>query len=1163
MRLKTIKLSGFKSFVDPTVFHAPSNLIGIVGPNGCGKSNIIDAIRWVMGETSAKQLRGDNMSDVIFNGSNTRKPVGTATVELLFDNNEGRAGGEYAKFSEISVKRQVSRDGHSAYFLNNTRCRKRDITDLFLGTGLGPRSYSIIEQGMISQIVDSKPEDLRNYLEEAAGISKYKERRRETENRIRHTRENLERLDDLRQEVEKQLRHLDRQAKQAEKYKLLKDEERTKKLELVALNWRAFAQELEQRHHQLNQLQTDFEAQVAKVRATEAEIERLREAQATANEQAGKVQGEMYEVGGEIARVEQAIAHRKDLQQRQRQEHEEAERAWQELQEHMALDRVQVEELTSALTLLGPQLTTAQAKANEDADRLRAIEADVQAWQEAWDAYAARSGEQSRQAEVEKTRIDAIDQRLQQSMRRLESLSSEQQTEDPEVLRQELADLQRQHTEQGQKTAELDKRLAEVKTEIAQKNASVRELGQQLDQARQQYQRAQGRVSSLEALQQAALGEDQESAQQWLTREGLAEAKRLAQAIEVESGWEAAVETVLDDSLEAVLTNDAMEHAQALANLDNGLVLLADEQGQSDSGGLSDKVRGPRVVDQFLAGVQTAENLFEAVNRVAQLSPGQSIVTRDGEWLGPGWIRVRRGELSEAGVLVRERELNQLREEVGQLAEQGENLKQRVTAAEDALAELDGQREELQMDTNMGHRREAELGGQVQTKQSRLEHLLARAEQVKAELSDLQHAVDNDESSAKNARGRLQQSLDQMADSESEREQLEARRKQLHEQRDQIRSGARASQDSAHQLALQLESKRAAQRSTEQAIERMMAQLGQVDRRRSQLLSQVEETGLPLAEEESKLKALLDRRLEVEGRLSDARKQVEELTETLRNQEQLKHQVEEQSQQLREKVESEKLDQQSLKVKAETLQEDLAKAAVEAESLLATIEDDATPDQWDANLEILGNRIRRLEPVNLAAIQEREEQSERKKYLDEQNEDLLKALDTLEQAIHKIDKKTRTRFKETFDRVNTGVQQLFPRLIGGGHAYLELTGDDLLTTGVTIMARPPGKRVSNIHLLSGGEKALTAVAFVFAIFQLNPAPFCLLDEVDAPLDDANVARFSQMVREMSEQVQFIVITHNKLTMEVTHQLSGVTMREPGVSRLVTVDIAEAERMVNA
>ncbi len=1160
MRLKTIKLSGFKSFVDPTVFQAPSNLIGIVGPNGCGKSNIIDAIRWVMGETSAKQLRGDNMSDVIFNGSNARKPVGTATVELIFDNTDGKAGGEYAKFNEISVKRQVSRDGQSGYFLNGTRCRKRDITDIFLGTGLGPRSYSIIEQGMISNIVDSKPEDLRNYLEEAAGISKYKERRRETENRIRHTRENLERLDDLRAEVDKQLKHLDRQAKQAEKYKLLKGEQRQKELELVALNWQAYADTLSERHSQLNKLETDFEAEVARQRAAEAEIEQLRESQAGANEAAGKVQAEMYEVGGEIARVEQAIAHRKDLQQRQQQEHEEAERSWQELQEHMALDRVQVEELTTALTTLEPELKSAQAAANEQADQLKAIEGDVQTWQEAWDGFAKRSGEQSQQAEVEKTRIDAIDHRLQDSLRRLETLAEEQQTESPEKLQEELGQLEQQQQTQQTQTRELDEKLASAKAKLADQTNTNRDLGQQLDQKRQSFQRAQGRLSSLEALQQAALADEQEAAKAWLERESLSDAKRLAQVIEVESGWESAVETVLGDCLEAVLTDQALAKVQSLVELDGGELLLATSEGQGEA--LVGKVRGPAVIGELLAGIRTADTIGDAMSQLDSLRAGESIVTRDGEWLGKGWVRVQRSETAESGVLLRERELAELRDEVEALRQQGEQMKTRLVEGEDQLNELNRQREQLQMDANMAHRRETEIGGQIQTKRSRLEHLIARAEKVRAEVTGLKDTIANDESSVKEARSRLETSLNQLAGLEDEREQLQARRRALIEKRDQIRATTRESQQTAHQMALQLEAKRAQQRSTTQAIERMAAQLTQLDKRRAQLLGQVQETGQPLATEEQKLKTLLDQRLEVDGRLKEARKAVEAIGESLRNQEQLRQQLEQRAQSLREKVEAEKLEQQALKVKAETLAEDLAKAEVKAETLLAELEDDATPDQWSAGLEMLENRIRRLEPVNLAAIQEFDEQSERKKYLDEQNDDLNQALNTLEEAIAKIDKQTRTRFRETFDRVNTGVQALFPRLIGGGHAYLELTGDDLLTTGVTIMARPPGKRVSNIHLLSGGEKALTAVAFVFAIFQLNPAPFCLLDEVDAPLDDANVSRFSQMVREMSEQVQFIVITHNKLTMEVTHQLSGVTMREPGVSRLVSVDINEAERMVN-
>jgi chromosome segregation protein len=1163
VRLKTIKLSGFKSFVDPTVFHLPSNLIGVVGPNGCGKSNIIDAIRWVMGESSARMLRGELMTDVIFNGSNVRKPVGTATVELIFDNSDGSLGGEYASYAEISTKRQVSREGQSLYFLNGHRCRRRDITDIFLGTGLGPRSYSIIEQGMISQIVDSKPEDIRLHLEEAAGISKYKERRRETENRIRHTRENLERLDDLRSEVDKQLQHLKRQARQAERYKDLKSKYRRLEAELLALQWQELEADLTKRKLKLGKLETGLESEVADQRALEAQIEQTRGEQTTANEKVAAVQAELYEVGGDIARIEQAIQHRKDLSSRQQQEQREAEKNWQELEEHLALDRVQIEEHRTAIADLEPRLEAARSVENQTGDDAQKADEKELAGQQEWDEFSRVSGEKTQSVEVERTRIGHLDQQLNEQAERLQGLAKEQQGNDTAEIEKELAVLladQKRLEKQGE---ELQQQLETLRQHIQTESQSNRDQAADLNGLREDYQQRQGRLSSLEALQQAALGDDRPEIQEWLDSQGVSKTTHLAQGLKVADGWELAVEIALGDFVEALVVDDPLSLSASASTLEKGRVVLAAAGGKSSEKRverLAAKVQGAAMIDGLLAGVMVAEDLDAALSLVSTLAPGESVMTRSGEWLGPGWVRIGRGEDAGGGVISREREIKSLRDELQSLSSRGEQASAALAEGEKRLADLERDREEQQTQLNMLHRRLAEVAGQAHSKQARIEHFKSREEQLNSESEQLRERIANDENSVRQARGRLQQSMDQLVDLKDQREQLESLRKERIEAREQVRQQAREAREHAHKLEVELQSRRASLRSTEQAVDRMTSQMQHLDQRRRQLLEQVEQADQPMQEDEKQLKQLLGQRLKVDERLAEARKQMDQINLVLRELEHRRGLVSDGIQQARSQLEDARVDLQGRSVKAETVVEQIAKTEFEIDQLIEEMPEGAEIESWQASQERLEKRITRLEPVNLAAIQEFDEQDERKTYLDAQNEDLIKALETLEAAISKIDRQTRTRFKETFDRVNLGIQELFPRLFGGGHGYMELTGEDLLLAGVQIMARPPGKRVTNIHLLSGGEKALTAVAFVFAIFRLNPAPFCLLDEVDAPLDDANVARFSELVLEMAEKVQFLFVTHNKITMEMAHQLTGVTMREPGVSRMVSVDMAEAERM---
>jgi len=1165
MRLSTIKLSGFKSFVDPTTLHLPTNMTGVVGPNGCGKSNIIDAIRWVMGESAASRLRGDAITDVIFSGSGNRKPVGSAQVELIFDNSDGTIQGEYASFNEISIKRAVSRDGQSNYFLNNGRCRRRDIVDVFLGTGLGARSYSIIEQGMISQIVEARPEDLRTHLEEAAGISKYKERRKETESRIKATRENLDRLNDVRQEIDKQLEHLNRQARQAERYQKLKADAVRVEAELKTLHLNALRGELEQRLQALKTFELRIDELTAEQRNVEARIEAERGTQLAASEHFNTVQAELYRVGGEVARVEQQIHHNRDLGERLQRAARETDTALAELNEHIHADQSQVESLQMSLAESEPQMETYEGEAESRSEAVRAAEQAIVDWQSRWDAYARSSSESAQAAEVERTRLNFIDKQSLDASRRLEQLLEERKRADVDAIHAAAEALLQRQEESKERVETLTGLLDERKLALGALQDEARLVQAQLSESRQQLQAARGRLGALEALQHAALGQEKSLAAEWLARVDLDKGARLGEVLQVDEGWERAVETVLSGWLDAVLDDSPLSVLPELASLgEANVALMHPASGGSRPGGsLAAKVNGPAVVSALLARVRVADTLDEAERLATSLAADESVITPQGDWLGRDWVRVLRAKSAQMGVLARERELHALHDSIASLDTRVAELATRQDSLKQQTLDAERERDDAQRDLYASHRQLAELAGQISSERGKIESMQARMGKIGVEIDELHARIDQVDSEAREARGKLDFAVERMGDLEEERSRLDQERRQLLERREDARASQREASEAAHQLALRMESKRAALTSLTQSIGRLSGQLGTLEARRNEIAQQLANSHDPGAQLDAELRTYLDQRLLVDKQLVEARKALEARDLVYRELEAERHRIERDLSGARERVTGLRLEQQGLALRAQTHEEAIVAAGFTTDSVATELPAEANVAEWQARFEDLEQKARRLEPVNLAAIQEYAEQSTRKQYLDAQCEDLNSALETLEGAIKKIDKETRTRFKETFDRVNTGLQELFPRLFGGGHAYLELTGEDLLDTGVSIMARPPGKRVTSISLLSGGEKALTAVALVFSIFRLNPAPFCLLDEVDAPLDEANVGRFCSMVRDMSEKVQFLFVTHNKATMEAASQLCGVTMREPGVSRLVSVDLAEAAKLVGA
>jgi chromosome segregation protein len=1165
MRLTKLKIAGFKSFVDPTTVTFPSSLTGVVGPNGCGKSNIIDAVRWVMGEISAKHLRGESMADVIFNGSTARKPLGAASVEMVFDNSDGRIGGEYAAYNEVSLRRSVSRDGTSDYFINGTKVRRKDITQLFLGTGLGTRSYAIIEQGMISRVIDARPDDLRAFLEEAAGISRYKERRRETENRISHTRENLDRLNDLREEVEKQIRHLQRQAATARRYQTLKEEERKLQAEVLALRMQSLDAEAQIRDAATSSCETAMHGVLADLREVEAEIERIRADQASKTDTLGAIQTRFYEAGAEVTRIEQSIQFARELRQRQRSDLEQAEAQVAEFTAVLQRDRGQLEALSQELATMVPGLDAAHEREQVSSRTLESREQALAAWQQTWDSHAQAVALGQREAGVERARIEQLEsqqRRLLQQQERQESERSQlAQLQQPAATLEILEERASAAREAGEKAAA---ELQELLAEISATRDRERVEAQSLNALRTRWQTALGSQVSTEALQQAALGKVSGKVTEWLKSKSLDHRPRVAQQLRVDRGWERAVETVLGSYLEAVCVDGLDSVADLLAGFDGGHLAIVDmSEAAAQAPGaasLQAKVQGAAVLKSVLSCVYTAETLNEALGRRRHLAAGESVVTRDGIWLGSDWLRISRDADPHTGVIEREETLREIGTLVNGLAEEVRELEHRLELTREQVRDFEDRRDRFQADVNRLHREHVDRRAELDSAQARSLDAARRMTQLETGLADVGTELERTETELRAARGRMEAAVDKLAALEPQRVALEGEREALRAEVGTARAAALTAQQSARELALQVESRRSSHASLVTTLSRIEKQLEGLETRRNELATQLEQGEAPLAEAQAELERALRVRAEIEGELQAARIASDELDAQLRDRDGARLAVEERVDAARSGLDEARLAAQQVRVRRESVAEQLAATTFELAALIAQLPPEATVESWESQLEETKGKIERLGQVNLAAIGEFKEQSERKEYLDRQCKDLTDALETLESAMRKIDRETRTRFQDTFDRVNAGLKEKFPRLFGGGHAYLELTGEEGAASGVSVMARPPGKRNSTISQLSGGEKALTAVALVFAIFDLNPAPFCLLDEVDAPLDENNVGRFCDIVRDMSRNVQFIFITHNKSTMELASQLVGVTMNEPGVSRLVAVDVDEAVRM---
>jgi len=1165
MRLKSIKLAGFKSFVDPTTVPFPTNMTSVVGPNGCGKSNIIDAVRWVMGESSAKYLRGESMTDVIFNGSSARKPVGQASIELVFDNSDGSAPGEFARFNEISVRRRVSREGQSEYFLNGSKCRRRDITDLFLGTGLGPRSYAIIEQGMISRLIEAKPEELRVYIEEAAGISKYKERRKETESRIRRTQENLERLTDLRDELGRQLQHLERQAEAAEKYKTYKHEERCKKAELTVLRWQSLDQELQSSRARIRDTELELEKHLTERVNLETSLEALRDSHQERNEHFNRAQAKYYEAGADIARVEQSVEHHKERSRQTAADLDQAMANQRELARELEQDELKLASIQEELEELEPEQESLSFTSEDSGEKLQQAEEAMSEWQHQWEDFSARASDSRRQAEISQSRIQSLENAIEQLRNRQQRMGDEKSLLDEQIDRAKLDDMMEQQEALELRREAAAERISALQDELQEARYQQREAENAAGEARQTVQSLRAALGSQQALLDEQLGGQNDALKSWLSAQNLGDSDRLAKRLQIENGWEYAVEQVIGRFSQGLSVPGFDSIQSGLARAPRGLAIVSERGDSQPTGGsnLAAKVRGTGGMTSALALVETADTLDEALKRQSSLEPGSSIITREGAWLARDWMLMPDSESSHVGVIERQKKVTELADELNEAESRLESAEAKLERHQETAEKAENAREAAQAD-------QADVERELSTLSSRISGIKARAEQIDdrlrrigEDMGDLGMQLEEQQEQLLEAGEAWQQALASNETSDEEKERLLERRDTLREALDRLRQEARHDRDRAHQLQLQLQSLHSQRDGLKQTLDRMQLQKERLEERLDFLRESRETAEEPIEDMQMQLEGLLERRLAEEQKLSGARDSLEDIDRDVRDQEQSRSRVEHQIQDVRARLEKVKMESQATDIHSAQHLEQLNELDVQLQNVVDSLPADATEQVWTEDLEKIGSRIQRLGAINLAAIEEYQVQSERKQYLDSQHEDLMEALEILDNAIRKIDRETRQRFKETFDKVNGGLQALFPKVFGGGNAYLELTSEDLLETGVAIMARPPGKKNSTIHLLSGGEKALTAIALVFSIFQLNPAPFCMLDEVDAPLDDANVVRYANMVKEMSSQVQFIYITHNKIAMEMADQLMGVTMHEPGCSRLVSVDVDEAAVLAGA
>lgn len=1172
MRLSYIKLAGFKTFVDPTVIPVPSDLVGVVGPNGCGKSNVIDAVRWVLGESKASALRGESMQDVIFNGSANRKPVGRTSVELIFDNSLGKAGGQWSDYAEISIKRVLLRDGDSTYYMNNIHVRRRDITDVFLGTGIGNRGYAIIEQGMISRIIEAKPEELRVFLEEAAGVSKYRERRRETELRLADTRENLSRVDDICQELERQLQHLDEQAEVAGKFKDMQSQLGTAhNLLWLARKQEAATQRL-RREKEVQRLELELEAETSCLRDTEKRLEEGRAQHYAASDRLHEGQGELYAANAEVARIEQQVQHLRENRQRIEQQITVARNQIKHHEDQVENSAESLDQWCRKLEKAGLNFESCKEKVAAENEKLPQTEAAFHLCQEKL-REVQRSlllTDQTRQ--LEDSHRTHAEKSLQQLELRREKLLEEKEGL-PQPDNEELSRLKREVESTVFELKRKQDSLVQTEEQLLEIEETKREITHETQMLEQQITKMEARSSALERLQHRL--DDNEGLSEWLARYKLDTLPRLWQNIQIEKGWEDALESVLRErlnssSLESLeIVKDWIEDSppgkwtlfevivSAEQQLNDG-TLHGREDWKSLEWYLTCENTGIKsVLSEWLRGIFVVESIQDGLLQRTNLSPGEMLVTREGHFFTQHSLTYYAPDSQLHGVLARQREITQIKIDEEELAISLTTKKSRLAIVEEDCNKLGALISQLRLDSKKLQQQHHDLQMQLLKLTQLAEQSGQRGDQILVELVEIKQQIDVEVSQKQSSEKKLAEYLDQtlvlQVQVKKEKQEEEAAEQTLNVQRQLVQNVVKEMQE-AEFYEKTCQNKIAEIEHTIVGINESFAELKVSLEKLESEQDSFDESALS-----SQLQEWLSLREQREIFLKTARGTLEDAAKELQEIEQERIASEQKLHPLRESIGQARLKEQEAHIIEKQFDEKLKDAEADEEELLQVL-GKTRPSGIQFDIDQLNTEIESLGAVNLAALEELHTSQERKVYLDSQVKDLQEAVETLESAIRRIDRETRERLLETFEKVNGHLDEMFPIIFGGGKAKLVLSGEEILDSGVQISAQPPGKKNSSIHLLSGGEKALTALALVFSLFKLNPAPFCLLDEVDAPLDDSNTERFCDLLRKMSDQTQFVFVSHNKITMELAQQLIGVTMQEQGVSRIVSVDLEEAVKL---
>ena len=1162
MRLIQLKLAGFKSFVDPTTIQLQGQRVGIVGPNGCGKSNIMESVKWVLGESSAKEMRSENMDSVIFNGSENRKPISRASVELIFDNSLGKAPTEWSQYAEISVKRVIEREKGSTYYINNLAVRRKDIADLFLGTGLGGRGYAIIGQNTISQIIEAKPEELRSYLEEAAGVSKYKERRRETEFRLRDTRENLSRIQDVLNEIIQQIAKLESQAVIATKYNELTEKHKFHQAQVWVLKKRDASIVWKKNQFQVEKLVNELEQQTAALRKIEAEVENLRQAHIDASDEINKNQASFYEINAEVSNIENNIRNQNELLERSKKELIEIETNLTKNADDQLKFAKDIEEAEIEKVALSELYKTKEENFNSLKSSIQLVEATYLDSTEQFNQVANQFQSTQEKINLEKATIDFIHKTEEEINTRITFLNNEINNID--LTGQSL--LEEKESDLADKKLHVEK----IEAKIDENKSLATDLEEEIDALRQhqieiqkELSQIEGEIKTLAQIQDDTQGN--ESLKSWTSQHNINTSNRLWEKLKIKTDWVTAIESALGGKLNAVLAQyETISHrppaSMVLANL-NASHAYKPKNNKLNSALDVIEISDPllmNLLSEWLSNCYIIPKGESYKNFIGNLEQGEFLVNQQGDIFTKNSVSFYGKDASLNGILLRQERLKALQEKFPSIDRNSKDISNKLSEAElqlnDYEEQADSYSEELKEALNDFHQTEIEVEktqqsiayanekhSSITNEQNELKTKLTQIQIDKTTKSSLIHNLEND------AHRLLEQKT--LSEDIKKRHELEyeSARKHVNEAEIQL-------QESHFNLKIIGNKINELNNRINLLTEDNNALNNKKDLVKTSINTEsIEALKLSLREKIT----VKDEREKI---LIASRDNLAQKETDLRESEQKRLQTEQAVHPIRDKLEQSRLNERESKLLFEQFQNEIIESQLDEGVLSESITEKTTVKEVQELCNKLQEEINLLGPVNLAAIHELTSEKERKGYLDSQVEDLTSASNTLEDAIRRIDKETRDRLIATFNEVNKNFTEFFKVLFNGGQAQLELLGEEILDTGIQVTAQPPGKKNTTISQLSGGEKALTATALVFALFKLNPAPFCLMDEVDAPLDDSNTLRFTNMVTEMSKNTQFLYVSHNKIAMEMAQQLIGVTMQESGVSRIVEVSLEEVEKM---